>query len=135
MKPRILELQTLVNNGACAEQVELFKQVFGDSVAITPELCVSVADKFDFAWAAQHLLSPEARADYWRVTEAVWAEYERARESAWAEYERVTAPAWAEYRRVTASALTEYERVRASALAEYERVTARTFGELFCKEE
>jgi cell division septum initiation protein DivIVA len=125
MKPRILELQTLVNNDACAEQVELFKQMFGNSVEITPELCVSVADKFDFTWAVRHLLSPAARADYERVRAPARAEYERAKESVRADYERVRAPAWAEY----------YERVRAPAWAEYERVKARAFGELFCKED
>jgi hypothetical protein len=96
----------LKSKNACAEEVELFKQMFGDSVAITPELCVSVADKFDFMWAARHLLSL----------------------AAWADYRRVTAPALADLLRGS-SAIDE------RAWADYRRVTARTFGELFCKEE
>ena len=104
MKSRILELQTLVNNGACAEQVRLFREKFGESVFVTEDLCVSVAREFDFNWAARHLLSPAALDEYERVTAPAWAEYERVKASARAEYERVTAPALAEYERATAAA-------------------------------
>jgi len=117
---KTLTLQRLIDLGACADQRELFRETFGDSVDVTPELCVSVADKFDWRWAAEHLLSAPA-----------WAEYERATAPAWAECERVEAPAWAEYERVKALARAEYKRVEAPAWAEYQRVEARTFGELY----
>ena len=94
-------VQTLIDKGACYAQVELFRAKFGESVRVTQRLCVSVADAFDWNWAAGHLLSKPA----------------------WAEYERVTAPAW----RVWAPARAEYERV----WAEYGRVTARTFAKLY----
>ena len=32
---------------------------------------------FDFQWAAEHLLSSSALADYVRITESAWADYER----------------------------------------------------------
>ena len=103
---RTLTLETLKAKRACAEQLRLFESMFGQSVEVTEALCVEVSAKFDFAWAAQRLLSLDALAEYERVTAP-----------AWAEYKRVTAPAWAEYKRVRASALAEYERVRASAFA------------------
>ena len=115
-----LHIQTLIDKGACSNQVELFRAMFGESVNVTQELCVSVADKFDFEWTALQLLTPTAQA-----------EYERVRAQAWAEYERVEAPVRAKYERVEAPARAEYERVRASAWAEKERVMASTFAELY----
>ena len=139
---RTLTIQTLIGKGACPEQVELFRAKFGESVRVTQRLCVSVADAFAWNWAAQHLLSTLAWAEYVRVKAPAQAKYERVEAAAWAEYGRVTAPAWPEYERVRAAAWAEYERVtaaagaecwrvRAPALAEYGRVTARTFAKLY----
>ena len=93
---RILRLQTLIDKGACAEQVELFRKLYGDKVRVTQKLCVAVADKFSFDWAATKLLSA-----------SVWAEYERDMAPAEAEYQRVKASAWAEYGRVRARAFAK----------------------------
>ena len=81
---RTLLLSTLIAKRACSEQVERFRSTFGESVEITPELCLSVADKFDWDWAAWRLLSAPAHA-----------EYDRVRAPAWAEYDRVVAQVWA----------------------------------------
>ena len=94
--------------GACASQVALFAELFPKSVEITEGVCATVADKFDWDWAAANLLSPES----------------------YAEYQRVCALAYAEYQRVCALAYAEYQRVRAPAYAEYERVRAPAFGRL-----
>ncbi len=99
---RTLTLQTLIDKGACYAQVELFRSRFGTSVRVTQRLCVSVAGTFVWNWAARHLLSKPASAEYGRVTAPARAEYERVREPALAEYGRVKAAAWAEYGRVTA---------------------------------
>jgi hypothetical protein len=142
---RPLTLETLLKRGACADQRQRFADTFGKSVDVTPELCMSVADQFDWSWAVRCLLSPEARAEhervcaparaeYGRVRDSAQAEYERVRDLAWAEYERVRDLAWAEYERVRAEyerVRAEYWRVRDSALAECERVCAREFGRLY----
>ena len=117
---RALTLQTLIDKGACSKQVELFRVRFGKSVHVTQRLCVSVADAFDWNWAARHLLSKPARAECRRVTAPARAEYERVR-----------AAALAEYKRVTAATRAEYERVTAAAWAEYDRVAARTFAKFY----
>lgn len=70
---RILKLQTLIDKKACPQKVKLFRSMFGDSVRVTEKRCVSVADKFDFTWAAIHLLSALARADYNRAVAAAFA--------------------------------------------------------------
>ena len=108
---RPLTLETLLKRGACADQCQRFADTFGNSVDVTPELCVSVADQFDWAWAVWRLLSPEAQAEHERVCALARAEYERVRDSAQAKYERVYAPAWAEYWRVCAR---EFGRLYAS---------------------
>jgi cell division septum initiation protein DivIVA len=141
----ILTLETLKEKHACEEQLALFHKTFGTSVDVTPELCESVADKFNFRWAVEKLLLPDERdeykrvtapalAEYERVTGLASAEYERVMGLASAEYERVKESAWAEYKRFMGLASAEYERIMAPARAEYERVTARAFGELFCKQ-
>ena len=123
---RTLTLQTLIDEHACLSQAELFSNTFGDSVEVTPELCLSVADKFDWDWAARHLLSSVARADYVRATEACADDYDRVTAPAWADYVRATASAQADYNRATAPAWADYGRVMASAPASY---TARTWAD------
>ena len=118
-----LTSRLLKSKGACTEQVDLFRELGGDKVPITLALVEEHASKFDWNWAARHLLS-----------EAYWAEYEHVQRSAWAEYERVKGLAWAEYERVTGPALAEYEHVRRLAWAEYERACAKTFWQLWEKE-
>jgi len=124
MKSRVLKLATLVELGACESQTVLFKVIFFKSVPVTEKLCEEVAALFDFGWAARHLLTAPARAQFERVRAPACAEYERVRAPACAQYERVRAPARAEYDRVTAQARAQYDRVTAQAYAEYDRVTA-----------
>ena len=92
---RTLVLAGILDKGACYAQVELFRAKFGESVIVTQPLCVSVADAFSWNWAARHLLSEPARAEYGRVTAAARAEYERVTAPARAEYDRVTARTFA----------------------------------------
>ena len=126
---RTLTLQTLIDEHACPSQAELFDNTFGDSVEVTPELCLSVADKFDWDWAALHLLSSVAQADY-----------VRAKATAQADYDRATAPAQADYFRATAlasgkcyTARADYDRAKATAWADYVRATAFAFGKCYAE--
>jgi hypothetical protein len=95
----IKQLRTL---GACRSTVALLAGTFGDAAQVTEANCLKVADKVDWDWAAEHLLTAPAWAEYQRVRDAAWAVYERVRDAAWAEYQRVRDAAWAEYRRVKA---------------------------------
>ena len=61
--------------GACASQVALFAETFPHGTEITEAVCLAVADKFDWDWAAQNLLSPESYAEYQRVRARAYAEY------------------------------------------------------------
>ena len=127
---RIL-LSDLRAAGACADQVALFEARFGDGVDVTEALCLSVADLFDWNWAAGYLLPALARVEYRRALAPALAEYERTVAPALAEYERTVAPARAEYERALAPAWTEYDRADralAPARAEYDRAAAVSFA-------
>ena len=102
-KSRVLHLSTLIDHGACADQVELFKKTYGTATRVTVAKCVAVAHLFDFDWA-RCLLGPTARAEYDKARASAWAEYEKACASAWAEYEKARAAAWAEYGKAIAPA-------------------------------
>ena len=81
----------LKRKGACATQAALFTELFPKGVEITEEVCVNVADKFNWSWAAEKLLSEPANAEYRRATAPAYEEYRRATALAYAAYQRVQA--------------------------------------------
>jgi len=114
--------QTIAGKLACKNQLDAFRALFGESVDITPELCVTHAFAFDWDWAGDNLLSPTALAEYDRTSASARAEHQRAgasaRATALAGYNRAAAAAaWAEYNRARATAWAEYNRARATAWA------------------
>src|SRR4030042_3400722 len=58
-KSRKLKLSTIIAARADCDQVELLRNLFGESV--TEKRAISVAEKFDWVWAANNLLSLAAR--------------------------------------------------------------------------
>jgi hypothetical protein len=103
-KSRILKLSTLIDLGACPDQVELFRKTFGESVRVTEKLCLSVSDKFAWTWAASYLLSAQRRVEYSRVTGLAWDKCTRAMELARAGRESRRLLPRAEYVRTAALA-------------------------------
>jgi hypothetical protein len=87
-KSRILKLSTLIDLGACSDQVELFRKTFGESVRVTEKFCLSASDKFSWRWAAYQLLSAQRLTEYERAIAPAVATR--------AEYERITALAFAQ---------------------------------------
>ena len=61
---KTLSLSRLRKLKACEPQVKLFADLFGDSAVVAPELCALHAEKFDWGWAAAHLLTPAQRSTY-----------------------------------------------------------------------
>ena len=88
-----ITLKQLRLKGACSEQVELFKATFGESSEVTMDNAVKYADKFDWTWAAEHLLPAPA-----------WKAYQEAMATADKAYEEATAPAGKAYREAKATA-------------------------------
>jgi len=98
----------LQKHKACDEQVDLFAATFPDGVQVTEAVCLAVADKFNFAWAADNLLPPEASAEYSAKHAPIRAEYAAQDAGTWAEYD-------VRFARYSA----EYEAKRDGILAEY----------------
>ena len=130
MSKPIITKQMLIDADACPEQVDLFEEIFGDSVVVTISRAKKVARLFDWVWATR-LLDAQGRAEYDRVKAPAWDELDRAIAPAWAEYLRATATALAEFNRVKAPAWAKYQRADATAWAEYKRVIATGWATAF----
>lgn len=89
---RRLTLQTLRYKNVCEKQTDLFWSLFKERVEITEELCVSVANMFNWDWAAENLLSPLFREKYVRDSKPFLAEYNQERISFWDKYDRDVIP-------------------------------------------
>jgi hypothetical protein len=120
---RTLTLQTLKDVGACTEQLLLFNQLFGESVEISESACILVADKFDWNWAANKLLSASA-----------WQAYDEAKASAGEAYYEAKASAGKAYYEAKASAGKAYDEATASAGKAYYEATASAFAKQYIKE-
>lgn len=72
---RDLTLEQLRQKGACADQARFFRAIFGERAEVTIESCVAMADVFDWNWAALHLLSAPARAEYYSAMKPHLAVY------------------------------------------------------------
>ena len=112
---RTLTLDRLERYGACQDATELFAALFGDSVEVTEELCVTHAMDFSWDWASKNLLSEsaqaayhaaeaQAREDYNAATAPTRASYNAAIADDWVAYDAATAPAWAAYNAAKAPA-------------------------------
>lgn len=128
-KSRILTYEILKRKGACSDQLALFRYMVGSEIAITKELCTTHCDKFDWNWAAHHLLNTAAFVEFSRINASAWAEYEGICTPAWAEYERASGPSWREYENMSEVALAEVMSTRASAMAKYKRIDAPACAE------
>jgi len=118
--PKTIKLSQL--GEACSQQRTLFKEKFGDEVKVSVALARRVAKDFKWDWAADHLLSAPALAEYKKVCAPALAEYKKVCALALADYEKVCALALAEYKKVRDPALAEYKKVCDQAWAEYKKV-------------
>ena len=101
---RKITLSQLRKAHACMPQVSLFKETFGEEVEVSAELALKYASKFDFSWAAGHLLSRKGREAY----DAAKAPIREA-------YDAATAPIREAYNAARASAREAYNAALALA--------------------
>ena len=136
-----ITIQQLINKDACQSQVDKFRELFGESVDVTPELCLSVASEFDWDWAARNFLSAAALKLYKETRAAALKLYEETRATAlklYKEtradacklYKETSAPAWKLYEETCAAAWKLYEETCAAAWKLYEETRAAAFGKL-----
>ena len=131
----------LEDKNACPSQLHKFRKLFPDGVEVTAAVCISVADEFDWDWAANNLLPPSFLADYEAKEVSLWKDYDakvaspRADYNAkvaplWADYNAKVAPLWADYNAKKAPLLADYEAKEAPLLADYCAKVAELFGSL-----
>ena len=90
---RVLTLAALKRKGACADQIALFRDKFGDSVVVTEALCVEHAAAFSWSWGAENLLSAPALAAHQAAIAPARAAYQAAIAPARAAYQAAVASA------------------------------------------
>lgn len=83
MEGRLLKYATLKNARACEEQRELFEELHGHEVLVTVELAVSQANKWDWHWAAEYLLSEDGYEEWKTVQRAAGDVYHTAMVPMW----------------------------------------------------
>jgi len=116
--------------GACAGQKRLFRSEWSAGAEATLENVLRAQELgLDLQWGADHLFTPEARAEYQRQLAPLLAEYERQSAPIRAERKRQEAPIWAEYERQEAPIQAELDRQVASIWAEYKRQMAPIWAE------
>ena len=109
-----LTVALLQEHGTCREQVDLFAATFPDGVEITEAVCLSIADKFDFEWAAARLFTAGEWAEYDAKRAPILEEYRVKRAAIWTEYIAGRARIWEEYSTECAPIAAEYFRQRAA---------------------
>jgi len=109
-----ITVEQLVKLNACANQVVIFKRLFGPSATVTLANCVKAGKAgLAFDWAARNLLPATA-----------WDAYQKARATALDAYLKETAPAWDAYQKETATALDAYQKATATAGDAYQKARA-----------
>jgi len=104
--------------GACADQVEVFRQHWPNGAKPTiPTLRKAARLGLDLDWFASRFLGVPARAAYEEADAQALAAYREARAQARAAYREAKAPAWTAYEEATAQALAAYREAEAQALA------------------
>jgi hypothetical protein len=133
-KITISQLETL---NACPEQRQVFEELFGDSIEITPDLAEKYFDKFNSDWAAENLLKPEYYIEYEKIENSAYVEYRNIKNPAYVEYRKImySAYAYAEYQKIRDSAFDEYNKISIAAYAEYRKIVAKAFVELYIQQE
>lgn len=86
LRDRRITADLLIAEGACSDQIDLFRETFPNGCKVTLANCRKAATAgLNLHWAAEHLLP-----------ETAWATYRAAIAPAWATYEAATAPAFYE---------------------------------------
>ena len=106
MERHMLDYRRLLEAGACGRALVLFLNLYPEGEAqVSVDSCVAVADKFDWDWAASHLLPAAAQDEYDLAVAPAQTEYahavaaldkDRAITPMRAAYNRARAAAWAQ---------------------------------------
>ena len=103
----MITTKLLKSKGACADQIRLFAKLFPAGAPLTVETAVSVADKFNWDWAAEKLLSADGCNAYHAATKPARDAYDAAIKPALDAYYAAIKPARDAYSAARATAFAE----------------------------
>ena len=153
MKSKTIKLETLIKLNACQNQVDLFKETFGESVELSEAIAKEFGSKFDINWAANNLLNEEqlnayqeAKAPFLKTYEEatapllktyqeakapLWKAYEEARAPLLKAYQEANAPLWKAYQEAKAPLWKAYEEARAPIWKTYKEALTVEFAKIY----
>ena len=134
MKKFTVDLLERHDRRACNDQILLFRKLFPDGAPMTVETAVSVAERFDWVWAATNLLSTSGRKAYEEAEAPLLKAYREAKAPFLKAYEEAVATLWKAYEEAKAPLWKAYEEAEAPFLKAYEEAKARTFAKIFIGE-
>jgi hypothetical protein len=103
----MITYKMLKAKGACESQASLFKELFPNGAPLSVETAVSVADKFDWDWAAINLLTQEGKGAYQEAVAPLCKAYQEAKEPLWKAYQEALAPLYKAYQEAVAPLFAE----------------------------
>ncbi len=120
MKPmKLVTAEMLEKAEACAYDIRKFRREWPDGCKLTKKNCLRAFGPGGLGlapdWAAEHLLSDEAWAEYEKAIDAAEVEHERARDAAVVEFAKDIDAVEVEYEKAMDAAEAEYERAEAIA--------------------
>ena len=137
-----ITLELLVKKNACSDQVELFNEMFPEGVNVTQELCLIHVMRFNWDWAAEHLLNEGkyeyylgVRASSYRIFEArsenAYAEYQQIQNDARAKYEKGEIPTYEDFQKIQKASYDAYEMTMQTAYKNHRENCAHSFAKLY----
>jgi len=129
-----LTVETLIKVKACNSQVKLFMEIFPEGAEVSEDIAVSVADKFDWNWAASNLLSPEGWNTYEEAEASLYKAYKEAVAPLLNAYNEAVAPLLNAYNEAVAPIWKAYKEAVAPLWKAYEEAKAKTFAKLYKQE-
>ena len=121
--PRILTADKLREVKVCKKQIDLFVELFGEQVEVTPELCEKHALDFDFYFAANYLCNKEEFYSFLYIYSI-----------AFEKYDNITDDAWKKYYTKKQYTRDEYFDIKKRAKVERMKTIARTFAVIYNSE-
>lgn len=115
MTRAIITADQLVAAGAYCEELDRFREKFGDQTIVTVKKAVKVALLFNWWWV-ERLLDEEGKVEFDRACKAAWEERRNRHAKVWAE-RRAGAMTRREHKCAYAAAHTDYRRAVAAAWA------------------
>ena len=120
---KTITIELLKEHKACENQVDKFKELFGEKIVPTRELCLLHAQDFDFGWAAR-FLSKQANKFYQETIAPIKKFFNEDTTTALKVFNETIAPARKVFDEAIAPAWTVYEEAIAPAEKAFKESTA-----------